>query len=90
MCGLTVAWPTLERDRERILEGVLGQVEIAEDAREDRERAPPLLLEDGLDYRAPASARTGTTGRTSILPSFADGILEAQSSASSSDSTSIR
>ena len=54
---LAVALPPLERNRERVLERVLGEIEVAENAREDRERASPLLLEDGLDYgRASTSA----------------------------------
>jgi len=35
--GLAVPPPALQCNRERVLEGVLGEVEIAENAREDRE-----------------------------------------------------
>jgi hypothetical protein len=34
---LPVAVPAFERDRECVLECVLGEIEVAEDAREDRE-----------------------------------------------------
>ena len=79
----------MECSRERVLEGVLGEVEVAEDADEDRQAATPLLPEDGLDYSGLAAAGTCIVGRTSTLPS-ATGIFDAQSSASSIDSTSIK
>ena len=40
-----VAGPALGRDRERLLDGVLGEVEVAERADQDRDGAPELLLE---------------------------------------------
>jgi hypothetical protein len=65
---------------------VLGEVEVAEDAAEDRDAAGSLV-----------PVRTGevvaqwtTTGRTSIVPVRAVGIRDAQSIASSSDSASTR
>ena len=88
--GLAVAGPAGDRGRERILEGVLGEVEITEDVREDRERASPLLAEQRLDYACLASTGICMIGRTSIFPNRADGIFAAQCSASSSDSTSTR
>ena len=78
-----------ERRLESLLQGVLGKVEVAEDADQDREAAPPLLAENVLDY-ASTSAVLMTTGRTSTTPSRAFGIRAAHSSASSSDSASIR
>jgi hypothetical protein len=64
-----VARPTLERDRERVLDRVLGPVEIAEDTGQVRKRASPLLPEDALDgLYAPTSASRITTGRTSTTP----------------------
>jgi hypothetical protein len=57
-----VAGPALRGDRERLLDGVLGEVEVAEPADQDRDRTPELLPE-GLLY----SSQT-TTGRTSIDP----------------------
>ena len=83
-----LARPAVESRREGLLNRVLGQVDVAEDAGEDREGAPPLLPENGLDYTA-ASSNT-TTGRTSIDPCFEPGIFAAQAIASSSDSASIR
>jgi hypothetical protein len=44
-----LARPALERDRERVLEGVLGEVEIAEDADHDGRGATRLLAEDAPD-----------------------------------------
>jgi hypothetical protein len=40
-----VARPALRRDRECLLDGVLGEVEVAERADQDRDRAPELLPE---------------------------------------------
>jgi len=42
----TVARPALRGDRERLLDGVLGEVEVAERADQDRDRAPELLPVD--------------------------------------------
>jgi hypothetical protein len=41
-----VAGPALRGDRERLLDGVLGEVEVAERADQDRDRAPELLPVD--------------------------------------------
>jgi hypothetical protein len=83
--------PAFERDRERVLDRVLGTVEIAEGPGQVRERASPLLPEDALDgLYAPTSASRITTGRTSTAPWRADGIFAAQVAASSSESASIR
>jgi len=40
-----VARPALGRDRERLLSGLLGEVEVAEEADERSEDAPPLVAE---------------------------------------------
>jgi hypothetical protein len=49
--GRPVARPALGRDRERVLGGLLGELEVAEEADQGRQDAPPLvaegLLEDG-------------------------------------------
>src|SRR5581483_7315108 len=83
--------PPLERDRDRVLEGVLGEVEVAEDADQGGEDASVLLAEELLERRyAPTSAVRMTTGRTSMWPNRADGIFAAHSIASSSVSTSMR
>jgi hypothetical protein len=89
--GGAFAGPASEGRRECILEGVLGELEVAEDADEDRQAATPLLPEDGLDYAGLASAGICMIGRTSTLPGgTAAGIFDAHSIASSIDSTSIR
>ena len=41
--------PDLERDQERILDGFLGEVEVAEDADERRDRPSRLLAEQAVD-----------------------------------------
>jgi hypothetical protein len=57
--------PAHERDFQRILDGVLGKPDIARQARDRGDRAPPLLADDRGDgvgvYRS-------TTGLTSIAP----------------------
>jgi hypothetical protein len=44
--------PALQRDQERVLHRLLGAVEVAEDAGEDRDRlsrlAPEQAIEDGV------------------------------------------
>ena len=84
-----VARPPLERRRDCVLESVLGQLEIAEDADQGGEDAAALLAEDAGELVYAPAPDMSITGLTSIEPSFADGILAAQSSASSSASTSI-
>jgi hypothetical protein len=44
-----VAGPALGRDCERLLSGLLGEVEVAEEADQVGEDAVPLLAEDGLE-----------------------------------------
>src|SRR3954451_19647983 len=58
-----VARPALRRDRERLLCGFLGEVEVAEEADQRGQHTAPLLTE-GLLERSYHS----TTGRTSIAP----------------------
>jgi len=61
----TFAGPANERDLERFLDGVLGERDVAGQARDRGDRAPPLLANDRGDdvgvYRS-------TTGLTSIDP----------------------
>ena len=83
-----VAGPALQGRSEGLLHRVLGELHVAERAGEDRERAPPLLAEDGFDYE-PSSSKT-ITGLTSTEPWRAPGIFAAQPIASSSESASIR
>jgi hypothetical protein len=47
--GDAVARPALERDGERVLDGLLGGVEVAEDADQGRDRPPGLLPEGAID-----------------------------------------
>ena len=61
--GDAVARPALGRDRERLLGGLLGEVEVAEEADQVREDAPPLVAEDLLEDRYHS-----TIGRTSTAP----------------------
>ena len=57
-----VARPPLERGRERILHGVLGELEVTENAGEDRDRMAPLLSKDLLDALLHASVIAGPAG----------------------------
>ena len=54
-----VARPALEGGREGVLHRVLGELEVAEDAREDRDGTAPLLSEDPLDVRLHAAMQYG-------------------------------
>jgi hypothetical protein len=49
--GLAVARPALGRDRECVLRGLLGEVEIAEEADQGREDSAPLVPEGLLEGR---------------------------------------
>jgi hypothetical protein len=44
-----LARPALGRDRERVLRGLLGEVDVAEETDERGQDAAPLALEDALD-----------------------------------------
>jgi hypothetical protein len=81
--GRSIARPSLGCERERLLDGLLGEIEVAEEADQRGQDPPPLLAEDLLDQRS-------TTGRTSIAPPIraagmraASSIAESRSSASS-------
>ena len=52
-----VARPALGRDRERLLRGLLGEVEVAEEADQGGEDAAPLVAEDLLEQRLPLHQR---------------------------------
>ena len=86
--------PHLERRDERLLDGLLGEIEVAEDANERRDRPARFLAEQAVDDlagggRRRQSATTASagacddallksqTGRTSIEPYFAPGIIAA-------------
>ena len=82
--GHALARPALRRDRERLLRGLLGEVEVAEEADEGREDAPPLVAEGLFEARDHAPI-----GRTSTAPPMlAAGILAASSMAASRSSAS--
>ena len=83
LAGAPVARPALGGDRERLLGGLLGEVEVAEEADQRREDASPLVAEDLLELYHSA------TGRTSIAPPMrAAGTREASSIAASRSSAS--
>src|SRR5207244_1483893 len=86
----TVPWPPLEGCRERVLDGVLGQLEVTESAGEDRDRMSPFLAEGLLDdIRHPLAAPHVTSGRISIAPCSAVGMSAASRIASSRSGRSI-
>jgi hypothetical protein len=63
-------WPALGRQRERLLRGVLSEIEIAEIANQRSEYTTPMLAEDCLDQGS-------TTGRASAaLPKCANTAME--------------
>jgi hypothetical protein len=73
--GSAVPGPALQRLLDGVLEGVLGEIEVAEDADQGGEDAPVLLAEQAAElgvgsrrYSALTSAGTGTIGRTSTEP----------------------
>lgn len=72
--------PALGGDREGVLRGLLGEVEVAEEADQRRQDATPLVAEYLLDQRS-------TTGRTSTAPPIrAAGMRDAISIAASRSS----
>ena len=91
----TARRPRLEGGDERVLDGLFGEVEVAEDADERRDRPSLLVAEQAVDDLAgdellvqPATASVrrvpvfvgsaqSTTGRTSIEPCWAPGIIAA-------------
>jgi hypothetical protein len=82
--GRAFTWPALGGDRERLLGGFLGEVEVAEEADQRREDAAPLVAEDLLEDRYPS-----LTGRISIAPPIrAAGMCDASSIAASRSSAS--
>jgi hypothetical protein len=84
--GNTISWPSLRSDRERLLRGFLGEVEVAEEADQRSEDPPPLIAEDPFEDRYHS-----TIGRTSTAPpSRAAGTRAAISIAASRSSASNR
>ncbi len=84
LSGDAVARPALGGDRERLLRGLLGEVEVAEEADQGSEDASPLVAEDLVEDRYHS-----TIGRTSIAPPRrAAGMRAASSIAASRSSAS--
>jgi hypothetical protein len=78
--------PALRRHREGLLDGLLGEVEVAEEADQGGEHTPPLVAEDLLDQRG-----YSRSGRISIAPPRrAAGIVAARAIAASRSSASKR
>jgi hypothetical protein len=80
-----VPGPALEGDGRRLLERVLGAVEVAEGARQERDRPPVSVPErpgDGVvrdGVVGVAAQRISQIGRTSTAPCVAPGIRRAAS-----------
>ncbi len=86
LVGDPVSWPALRGDRERLLRGFLGEVEVAEEADQGSEDASPLIVEDLFERRYHS-----TIGRTSTAPPRrAAGTFAASSIAASRSSASNR
>ena len=82
--GDSVPGPALRRDRERLLRGFLGEIEIAEEADQGSEDVAPLVAEDPIEVR-----HHSWMGRTSTAPPMrAAGIRAASASAASRSSAS--
>jgi hypothetical protein len=78
--------PALRGDRERLLSGILGQVEVAQKRDEARKDAAPLVTEDLLEQGYPSMI-----GRTSTAPPIrAAGIRAANAVAASRSPASSR
>ncbi len=79
-----VAGPALRGDRERLLRGFLGELEVAEEADERSEDTAPLVAEDLVEARYHSMI-----GRTSMAPPRrAAGMRAASSIAASRSSAS--
>ena len=79
-----VARPPLRGDRERLLRGLLGEVEVAEEPDQDGQDTAPLFAEDLLENRY-----RSTIGRISTAPPMlAAGMRAAISIAASRSSAS--
>jgi hypothetical protein len=55
--GLPTRGPALGRDRERLLNGIFGEIEVTKEADQAGEDAAPLVAKDLLEQRSrPAAA----------------------------------
>jgi hypothetical protein len=82
--------PALGRDDERVLNRILGEIEVAEDAAENRDAACTLISIGAGERVYSRYSELSRTGRISIVPLCAAGIRSACAIASSSESASIR
>lgn len=83
MLGYPIARPPLGGDREGVLGGFFGTINVTEEADQGRQDPAPFAPEDLLDQKAP-SVGMSTRGRTSTAPpSRIAGIPWANSRASS-------
>ncbi len=64
MAGNAVAWPPVGSDGERVLRGFLGEIEVAEEADQGGQDAPPFLAEDAIERRYQYTSE----GRISTAP----------------------
>src|SRR5207302_9110459 len=81
--------PPLHGRGERVLDRLLGDVDVAEDADQDGHRAPVLLAEDTLDLRRRRLGGQPWNGRTSIGSVVARAALLAHASAASRSGASM-
>ena len=79
--GDPVARPALERGGVRVLQRVLGAVDVAEDAREDGQRPRAVVADDAGDRVAAVGQSNSMIGRTSTLPRSTLGMRAAASMA---------
>jgi hypothetical protein len=86
--GDAVTRPVFRRDRERVLGGLLGELEVAEEADQRCEDPSPFVAEGRLEGLL---AQRSTTGLTSTAPPLrAAGMRAASSSAASRSGASTR
>ena len=88
--GHAVARPSLEREHGRVLQGILGELQVAELPGEGGQRAPTLDPDQLAEIVVGATHPIGSTGRTSMCPCHAPGICAAQRIASSRSFASSR
>src|SRR5437867_3124400 len=74
-----VARPALGGQRKRLLSGLLGEVEVAEEADQGRDDASPLVVERALEL-----VQRSTSGLTSIAPPMRAAGMRAASSIAAS------
>ena len=82
--------PSGDRDRDRFLQRLLGEVEIPNRAHERAEQLARVLAVQLLDPAVAHAPGISMTGRTSTVPKPASGICAANSMARSRSGTSTR